>query len=193
MLLRSLSKHVPDQSGFAVALGFFIVVVGTFNLFACAPVQQRPPLYGESCLPFSGLAADIALVRTQFNDAIAGANLPAINALLAEDVILITGTDSTALIGRAAQLAIWAEDFSGVNDRLVYARTPRCITVSGIAPIAMERGLWLGAKTGTIVNTVGGDYSVKWRLTDGQWVIEAETYVTTDCAGNLCPSAPEAK
>lgn len=176
-------------------------LIGSFGLAACtSPQQTRLPVIaanagslsqGEACLPFTGQASEIATARTRFNDAIADADLAAITAVLAKDTVLVTGTDSTVLAGRDAQLAIWAEDFAAPDTRLVYARAPACITVSAVAPIAMERGHWRGAATGDTQNAVGGVYSAKWRRVADQWTIEAETYSTTTCTGTLCPASTQ--
>lgn len=155
------------------------------------PVQSVPAVFGETCLPFTGVAAEVATARTRFNNAIADADLTTIAALLKQNTILITGTDSAVFNGRDAQLAIWTEDFASPETRLVYARAPACITLSTVAPIAMERGHWRGAATEATLNSVGGEYSAKWRKVDGKWVIEVETYATTHCTGTLCPANPE--
>ena len=140
----------------------------------------------ESCQPFDGVALDIAKARAQFNRAINDSDINAVSAVLTEDVILVTGTDSDVFIGRDAQLKIWNQDFAD-DARLVYLRTPSCISMSGIFPIAMERGTWRGAKASDTVNHVSGEYSTKWREVSGQWMIETETYLTTNCGGSLCP------
>lgn len=141
----------------------------------------------ESCQPFNGAALDIAEARAQFNKAIEKSDINTIRAVFTENVILITGTDSDLFIGRDAQLEIWNQDFAD-DARLVYLRTPSCILMSGIFPIAMEHGSWRGAKANDTVNHVSGEYSAKWRKVNGQWMIEVETYLTTNCGGSLCPA-----
>lgn len=90
-------------------------------------------------------------IRTQratFNDAIAEKNVAAIESGLAEEVVLITGTDSDQYLGRAEQLDLWRQDFAS-PERLVYTRTPECIELSGRFPIA------LGACPGSLANIDG--------------------------------------
>lgn len=124
-------------------------------------------------------AADIAirLRRAMFNRALAEADLNAITPLLAPHVVMITGTDSGIISGRKAQLMAWKREFSApAGLRHVYARTPEKIIASPIEPIAMEHGRWTGTRDDMV--EASGDYSAKWRLTDGDWVIEAEIYLT---------------
>ena len=141
----------------------------------------------QSCQPFDSAALDIAKARAQFNRAIKDSDINAISAVLTEDVVLVTGTDSEIFIGRDAQLEIWNQDFED-EARLVYLRTPSCVSMSDNFPISMERGSWHGAKASDKVNYVGGEYSAKWREVNGHWMIEVETYLTTNCGGSLCPA-----
>jgi ketosteroid isomerase-like protein len=124
--------------------------------------------------------------RTAFNRAIAAADLPAIAAVLADNVQMITGSDSVHVAGKQAHLDRWAEGFKDPN-RLVYVRTTDRVTVSPLLPIALETGHWRGAAAGTEKDWIGGDYTAKWRRVDGVWRVEVETYVTTNCGGTLCP------
>lgn len=122
-------------------------------------------------------AADLAIrvARAAFNRALAQADLNAISPLLAMDVVMVTGTDSAVIAGRKAQLMAWKREFSA-KERMVYTRTPETVVASPVEPIAMEYGCWQGAVDG--VTQASGDYSAKWRMTGGQWVIEAEIYLT---------------
>ena len=140
----------------------------------------------ESCGSFDGAALDIVEARERFNNAIRDSDIGAVREALAEKVILITGSGSDVIVGRDAQIKIWNQYFAD-DTSLLYVRTPRCISLSGILPIAMERGSWRGALARDTVNHVSGEYSSKWRKVNGQWMIEAETYVTTNCGGSLCP------
>ena len=49
----------------------------------------------------------IRLRRTAFNRALAEADLAAIGPLLAQNAILVTGSDSAVIAGRKAQLQAW--------------------------------------------------------------------------------------
>jgi len=128
----------------------------------------------------------IRTARHDFNKAIVAEEIKPISEILSPDVILVTGTDSTVIIGRDAQLSIWREDFADDN-RLVFQRRAQCIELSPLYPIAMERGTWRGAREAGGEENVSGQYIAKWRLLEGVWRIEAETYATTGCGGALCP------
>lgn len=80
-------------------------------------------------------ARAIEAQRQSFNRAIEETDLDTIAALLAEDVVLITGTDSDVYSGRQVQVDLWRSDFES-NERLVYVRTPECIQVSQRFPSA---------------------------------------------------------
>lgn len=140
----------------------------------------------ESCQSFDGAALDIIEARGRFNTALRDSDIDAIRVILTDKVILITGSGSDVLIGRDAQLEIWNQDFAD-DTSLIYVRTTRCISISGILPIAMEYGSWRGAIASDTVNHVSGEYSAKWRKVNGHWMVEAETYLTTNCGGSVCP------
>ncbi|WP_420143784.1 nuclear transport factor 2 family protein [Sphingobium sp.] len=121
--------------------------------------------------------ADLAIrmARAAFNRALAEGDLHAIGPLLAMDVVMVTGTDSAVIAGRKAQLMAWKREFAA-TERMVYTRTPDSIVASPIEPIAMEHGRWQGAVDGMV--QASGSYSAKWRAIGGEWVIEAEIYLT---------------
>jgi ketosteroid isomerase-like protein len=119
----------------------------------------------------------IRLARAAFNKALADGDLNAIGAILAPDVILITGTDSALLSGRKAQLAAWKREFAAA-DRTVYVRMPDTITLSPVEPIAFEHGHWQGITASDGEIAARGDYTAKWRNTGAAWTIEAELYLT---------------
>jgi ketosteroid isomerase-like protein len=121
--------------------------------------------------------------RDRFNHAIRHDDLDTIAAILAEDVALVTGTDSTLFVGRESQLALWRSDFEDA-DRFIYLRATSNVLLSPLHPIAMESGLWTG--TAPDGSEVGGDYSAKWRCVDDQWLLEAEIFMTTRCDGAAC-------
>lgn len=116
--------------------------------------------------------------RAAFNRALADADLDAIAPLLAHDAVLVAGTDSAVLSGRKAQLRAWKHEFAAA-DRTVYTRLPERIEASNVAPIALEHGRWQGA-TLSGQPIAAGAYTAKWRMIGGEWVIEAEIYLTVD-------------
>lgn len=119
----------------------------------------------------------IRLRRAAFNRALAAGDLSAIGPLLAPGVVLVTGTDSAVLAGRKAQLQAWKREFAAPPAaRNRYVRSPAEVTVSAVEPVAMEQGEWT-CTTGDAV-TAYGPYVAKWRKVAGDWVIEAEVFVT---------------
>lgn len=120
---------------------------------------------------------DIRLRRADFNRAIADAALDAIGPILAPGAVLVTGTDSGVIAGRKAQLMTWKREFAA-SGRAIYTRTPETVVVSAVEPIALEHGQWhcVTAADGGFV--ASGNYSAKWREMGGDWVIEAEIYLT---------------
>jgi ketosteroid isomerase-like protein len=125
-----------------------------------------------------GNATDIAirLARASFNRALADKDLAGIGPLLAPQVVLVAGTDSAVITGRKAQLLAWKREFSAAQP-CTYVRRTTSVEPSPIAPIAMEHGSWQGTVDGASV--AQGSYCAKWRdMGAGQWVIEAEIFVT---------------
>jgi ketosteroid isomerase-like protein len=114
--------------------------------------------------------------RAEFNRALAEADLGAIGPLLAPDCVLVAGTDSALLSGRKAQLLAWKREFAAA-DRTIYKRIPERIELSPIAPMALEHGNWQGV-TLSGAPLASGTYAAKWRKTAGEWVLEAEIYLT---------------
>jgi hypothetical protein len=131
-------------------------------------------------------AVAVREARDSFNRAIAQRDHEAIAGILAEDVILVTGSDSELVRGRATQVEIWREDFKD-DLRLVYVRKPDCVYLSPLLPIALETGTWRGAPQERGDDHVGGSYVAKWRLIGHRWMLEAEIFATMDCGGRLCP------
>ncbi|MEJ6009748.1 nuclear transport factor 2 family protein [Novosphingobium aquae] len=123
-------------------------------------------------------SADLAirLRRAAFNRAIAHSDLAAIGQFLTNDAVLVAGTDSALLSGRKAQLLAWKREFASA-DRTVYTRLPDKIELSAVAPIAMEHGKWQGV-TLSGIDLASGTYAAKWRKAGGEWMLEAEIFLT---------------
>ncbi len=114
--------------------------------------------------------------RAAFNRAIADGDAAAIGPLLAKDCVMVTGTDSAVIAGRTAQVKVWRREFAAPT-RDTYVRTPATFAISTIARIAMEHGTW-DALASEGATTASGTYAAKWRQVQGEWVIEAEVFVT---------------
>jgi ketosteroid isomerase-like protein len=150
------------------------------------------PALADDCNPQSSPdGAEIFARRTAFNEAIAARDIERIADVLADDVVLVTGTDSVVYAGRDAQLSIWRDDFVD-GRRAVFVRTPDCIRVFSVRPIALEYGRWRGEREVARENFAIGRYTAKWRRIDGAWRLEAEVFATEACAGDLCPAAASA-
>jgi ketosteroid isomerase-like protein len=124
--------------------------------------------------------------RTVFNRAIAHGDLKAIGAVLADKALIVTGADSLVFNGKADELRLWSEDLAATS-RGIYVRTPDRITLSPVAPMAMESGHYKGVDTKSAKDWSSGIYFAKWSRIGGQWLIESETYMTTACGGSSCP------
>jgi ketosteroid isomerase-like protein len=167
---------------------FITLIALTALLAPAAAMSCEPAPYAAEIN-----AAEIDAVRAQraaFNAAIAAEDLDTIAAVLHENVLLVTGTASEVFRGRAAQLALWQEDFAAA-ERAVYLRTPDCVRVSPAFPVALESGRWRGEWQGDPARFAAGVYSAKWRQVDGAWLLEAELFATEACGGDFCPATEE--
>lgn len=154
--------------------------------FVSADTTLAQPL--ECTNPDDPNAAAVYAARAAFNQAITEEDIDAIRTVLAEDALLVTGTDSTVFDGRSAQLSIWQTDFEAA-ERAIYERTATCVSVSLLLPIALETGTWRGVRTDDANDFAAGTYAAKWRNIDGAWRLEAEIYSTESCGGSFCPGA----
>ncbi|WP_404482341.1 nuclear transport factor 2 family protein [Novosphingobium sp. BL-52-GroH] len=125
----------------------------------------------------SGTELAIRTRRAAFNRAIAEGDAAAIGPLLAKDCVMVTGTDSAVIAGRIGQVKVWRREFAHPG-RMIYVRTCETVTGSPVEPIAMEYGRWQGTATGADTPLAAGTYAAKWREVGGEWVIEAEIFVT---------------
>jgi ketosteroid isomerase-like protein len=125
--------------------------------------------------------------RAAFNRAIAKGDLDAIGAVLADKAQIVTGADSLVFSGKAGELNLWREDLAAPS-RGIYLRSPDRISVSPVAPMAMETGHYKGVDSKSAKDWSSGVYSAKWRRIGGKWLVESETYMTTACGGSYCPT-----
>ncbi len=123
-------------------------------------------------------AAELAIRtrRAEFNRAIAEGDAAAIGPILARDCVMVTGTDSAVIAGRMAQVKVWKREFAAAG-RMTYLRKPERIEASPVEPIAMEYGAWQGLDHAG-ETLASGSYVAKWRDLGGDWVIEAEVFLT---------------
>ena len=109
---------------------------------------------------------------------------------MADHVIVVTSR-SAQQVGRAASMTSFAEQFRTRSD-VLYERTPEQVRIYEPWGMASELGRWTGSWTeadGKI--QIGGIYFAKWRLRNGKWMIESETYVPERCSGgSYCRTPP---
>jgi ketosteroid isomerase-like protein len=150
--------------------------------------------FGQGCTSDGDAVAieDVRSLRQAFNQAIANKDIKAIENVLHENVVLITGTDSDLYHGMNAQLEIWRDDFASPN-RAVYVRTPQCIRVSPVAPVALEYGTWRGERETSAGDFAAGSYAAKWREHNDRWRLESEIFTTEACGGGFCPAKARAE
>lgn len=120
--------------------------------------------------------------RARSNRAIAVHDLAGIAREWAADIHVVSST-SAQTAGRDANRERMASQFKNRPDT-VYVRTPAAIDVYAPWAVASERGEWTGKWTepdGKL--EIGGTYQAQWRKIDGQWLIQAELFVPTRCAG----------
>ncbi|MEQ9317187.1 MAG: nuclear transport factor 2 family protein [Henriciella sp.] len=158
-------------------------------LAACTTAEEMAAAEPFCTAGTSPTVIEVRAARTAFNQAIADKDIAVIAVLLAPDVTLVTGTDSTRFNGREAQVSIWQEDFEAA-ERAIYIRTTDCVSISPLLPIALETGTWRGTRTDDPQSFAAGIYSAKWREVEGAWQLEAEIFATTSCGASMCPEEP---
>jgi len=162
------------------------ILVLTLSLLAVCTSNASDPQCSHS--GDTGKVDKVQNQRQLFNRAIIDKDIRAIENVLHDEVILITGSDSDVYTGKEAQLALWRSDFSK-PDRAVYVRTPACIRVSSVLPVALEYGTWRGEKPDGTGSFAAGSYAAKWRTVDELWRLESEIFATEDCGGDFCPES----
>ncbi len=175
------------------------VVVHRHTSFQAPPGPQRPvplhrtpgPLWSPADDTTGGLDARvIRSLREQSNVAIARHDTAGIAAILAPHVVVVT-SNSRTFAGRDAMIRSFAEQFAS-SPEVWYRRTPLEVKVFDAWGMASEEGRWTGAWTdpdGPL--TIGGIYFAKWRMLDGRWLVESETYVPDRCSGGqYCQASP---
>ena len=128
--------------------------------------------------------------RASSNAAIARHDTGGVGAILAEEVVVVT-SNSVHAVGRATNLNRFADQFRSQPD-VVYERAPEQIRVYEPWGMASELGRWTGSWTDSDGKIqIGGIYFAKWRLRNGSWLVESETYVPERCSGGAyCRTMP---
>ena len=178
MILRDLATSVRKQTWFSVVIKTLIVVMCLTPVALADDCQDNDTEAGRA----------VIAAREAFNTALIEGDIEAIADVLAEDVILMSGTSSDLMLGREEQVSVWSEDFE-TDTSLVYRRNPTCIKASALYPIVLEEGEWRGVSQSDPDAWISGDYVAKGRMSDAGWQIEAEVFSTSSCHGALCPEA----
>jgi ketosteroid isomerase-like protein len=128
--------------------------------------------------------------RARSNRAIAAHDLSAIAAEWMDDVHIVTSTSARGT-GREDNRQRMAQQFARRPDT-TYAREPSAIEVFAAWNVASERGAWTGRWTEVDgVVQIEGTYLAQWRRIGGRWLIQAELFVPTRCAGSrYCAQRP---
>ncbi len=128
--------------------------------------------------------------RAQSNAAIAAHDPVAMARHWMDDVHVVRSTGAQ-LAGRERNQERMAQQFATRPDT-IYVRQPSAIDVYAPWAMASERGEWTARWTEPdgIVD-MSGTYMAQWRRINGQWLIQAEVYVPTRCAGSrYCSQRP---
>ena len=141
--------------------------------------------------PGSTVDADLIRQRRESsNAAIARHDTAGFAAILAPDLVVVSST-SAQTHSRQEHVRSMAEWFVARPD-VVYRRTPGSVRVFEPWQMASEAGTWVGSWTaadGKVV--IGGRYFAKWRVRNGVWLVESETYVPEHCTGSVyCSTLP---
>jgi ketosteroid isomerase-like protein len=109
--------------------------------------------------------------RRLTNKLIASREAERLRPFFLEDACLIAG-DGGMILGADAIVEAFAGHFCQPGF-VPYVRTPQSVELDDAGTRAAEVGRWTGAAT-------SGAYMATWRKVTGQWVIEAEMFVTLE-------------
>ena len=158
-------------------------------LVACA----ASPYVGANRVHGAQQSRDEQLIRearARSNAAIRAHDPAAMAQLWMADVHVVRSTGSQ-VAGRERNQQRMAQQFAARPDT-VYVRQPSAIDVYLPWDMASERGEWTARWTepdGLV--DMAGTYMAQWRRIDGVWLIQAEVYVPTRCAGSkYCSQRP---
>ncbi len=138
----------------------------------------------------TGRAADeVRAERGRSNAAIARHDAASAVADMLPDVH-VTGGNGGMLAGRDAVLAAFTRQFADPAF-VVYVRSTEGVDVSATAPLAAERGRWVGRwRRDDGVQELRGRYLSMWRRDTtaapgaATWRLQSELYVTLGCSGS---------
>ena len=169
----------PSRYHVAV-VAMFVASVAALD-FQANPAQARQQSRDEQL---------IREARARSNAAIAAHDPAAMARLWMDDVHVVRSTGAQ-VAGRERNQQRMAQQFATRPDT-IYVRHASAIDVYLPWAMASERGDWTARWTesdGTV--DMAGTYMAQWRRIDGVWLIQAELYVPTRCAGSkYCSQRP---
>ena len=121
--------------------------------------------------------------RARSNAAIAAHDVDGVSRFWMDNVQVVTST-GVSDAGRDLNRARFAGVFKERPD-VVYVRTPETVEILEAWNVASEQGRWTGQWTQSDgVTRIGGTYLAQWRKVNGEWLIQAELFVPTECSGS---------
>lgn len=121
--------------------------------------------------------------RTQSNKAIQARDLTGFGKTMRPDMVVTRGSGSH-VSGRDAVLASVSVQFAD-KSFLGYERITDNIQISTSAPLAAERGHWIGRfQRPDGIQTVTGVYLAMWQKDGEGWRIRSELFVSLACTGS---------
>jgi hypothetical protein len=135
--------------------------------------------------------AIVRSLRAESNAAIAAHDAKRLRPLLADDYRGIQGTSGALDSGGAATARSYGNEEFRDPSFVSYERIPDKVTMAGSGRRIGESGHWVGTwrKADGIMRKTG-DYLAVWTVSNGQWRLRSETFVTLSCSGSSdCQSA----
>lgn len=112
--------------------------------------------------------------RKLTNKLITGHEADRLKPFMTPNATLIAG-DGSLILGAEAIVEAFATQFADPTF-VSYVRTTESVEVDVAGDRAAERGAWVGTWRGA--PEMSGTYLAVWKRVVGQWVLEAELYVT---------------
>lgn len=125
---------------------------------------------------FAGMTTPEAAVRARrklTNRIIASHDAARLRPFVDAHVTMITG-DGALILGAEAVIQAFASQFAD-PDFITYLRETERVEIDQDGARAAEHGRWTGTWKGS---SLTGTYLAAWKKNLGQWVIEAELYVS---------------
>lgn len=166
---------------------YHVAVVVTFMACVATSYFEANPIHARQQSKDEQLIRE---ARAKSNAAIRAHDPAAMARLWMDDVHVVRSTGAQ-VAGRESNQQRMAQQFASRPDT-IYVREPSAIDVYVPWAIASERGNWTARWTepdGAV--DMAGAYMAQWRRIEGTWLIQAELYVPTRCAGSrYCSQRP---